>query len=218
MLPRLLLVTMAFLAGLGPAMASVSVRYHGVADLDFQTSNSQPHPGAMNGRFGYTAIFFYDDLGAQTAASLIVADVLRAHYTYCPPRLDPDWQGPTCEPLNVTPNSIASITGTTPEDYIGVGVFSPTQFGGIPLFGPGTRTYDLVPGDTSMGYLSWALFDNKTGYAWNSGYATVTRFVIGIPEPATWLMLVIGFGMTGMMVRRAAGLPQPAASAAAPRR
>ena len=218
MLPRLLVMALTFFAGLGPAMASFSVRYHGVAELDFQTSNSQPHPGAMSGSFDYTAIFYYDDLGAQKAASLIVADVLRAHYTYCPPRLDPDWQGPTCAPLDVTPSSIASITATTPEDYIGVGVFSPGQFGGIPLFAPGTRTHDLVPGDTSAGYLSWALFDNKTGYAWNSGDALVNRLVIGIPEPATWLMLVTGFGTIGVMVRRAAGLQRPVASAAAPRR
>ena len=120
--------------------------------------------------------------------------------------------------MDVTPSSIASITGTTPEDYIGVGVFSPGQFGGIPLFAPGTRTHDLVPGDTSVGYLSWALFDNKTGYAWNSGDALVNRLVIGIPEPATWLMLVTGFGTIGVMVRRAAGLQRPVASAAAPRR
>lgn len=50
----------------------------------------------------------------------------------------------------------------------------------------------LAETDTLTGYGAYALLsdDGKT-----------QGFVIGVPEPATWAMMIIGFGAVGMMVR-----------------
>jgi hypothetical protein len=188
---------LALLGSATPAQALLSVRYDGTALIRFESSNGRPDPGAMNGDFSFTAIFYYDDLGEQQAASLIVADVLRAHYTGCP-GLGPG----ACQPLAPTATSIGSNTGTTPEDYIGMSIFSPGGFGGVPLPGPLPRIYDLIPEDASTAYLSWALYDNASGFAWNSGSGSINRLTLAVPEPMSWLMMLTGFGFIGARLRR----------------
>jgi hypothetical protein len=180
-----------------PALALLSVRYDGSALIGFDTSTGHQEPGAMNGDFSFSAIFYYDDLGQQLAASLIVADILRSHYTGCP-----GLGLGACQPLAPTATGIGSTTGTTPEDYIGMSVYSPGGFGGVPLPGPLPRIYDLVPGDSSTAYLSWALFDNASGFAWNSGTGTISRLTLAVPEPLSWLMMLTGFGLIGARLRR----------------
>ena len=50
----------------------------------------------------------------------------------------------------------------------------------------------LAETDTLTGYGAYALLSDNGK---NQG------FVIGVPEPATWAMMIIGFGAVGMMVR-----------------
>lgn len=201
--------------GAAPAQAVLSVHYDGQVLLHYQTSTGQVEPGAMNGNFAYRASFYYDDFGDLLATTLSVAGVVREHFDYCPSL------GLYCPPLVVTPTSIGSGAGTTPEDYAFVGVYSPGQFGGTALFGAGSRTYVLVPGDDSQANLSWALFDNASGYAWNSGSGTVDQITAGVPEPASWALMIAGFGLTGTMMRRLNArrpVDQPPPSAVAPTR
>jgi hypothetical protein len=174
-----------------------SITYEGSALLQFQTSNGQPHPGALNGVYPVSARFYYDDSGVQLAASLFVAGVLREHFDFCP-----GWPGGYCPPLAVTATSIGSGTGTTPEDYISAGVFSPGGFGGLPLLTDRRRSYDLVAGDDGTISLSFALFDNASGFAWNSGSGAITRVITSVPEPSQWSLLLSGFALVGVAARR----------------
>ncbi len=210
---RLVLAATALFASLDAAWANFSVRYDGSVLLDYSAFPFQPHPDMLNGTYEYSAIFYYDDLGAQRAASLIVDGRLRSHYTIC---AFPEF---SCPALAISPTSIFSAVVTTPEDGIEVGVFSPGQFGGLALLGQRKRIYDLVPGDMSNAYVSWALFDNETGFAWNSGQGDVTRLTVAVPEPTSWVLLVAGFGLAGAALRRQRSGPrQRAASAAVPPR
>ncbi len=194
---RLVLAATAIFASSGPALANFSVRYDGRVLLQFQTSNGQPNAGALNGNFDYSAIFYYDDIGIQLSSSLTVDNKLRVYNSYCP-----GWAGPNCAPLSISSLSISSNNGTTPEDFMSVSVYSPGHFGGMPLAPPGRRTYQVMLGDDSNANLSWALFDNATGYAWNSGDGTVSQVSIAVPEPASWVMMIAGFGLAGAMLRR----------------
>jgi hypothetical protein len=78
-----LLASLTLLLPTAPAQALLSVRYDGTVLLHFDTSKGRIEPGAMNGNFGFWAIFYCGDLGEHLAASLIVANVLRSHYTMC---------------------------------------------------------------------------------------------------------------------------------------
>ena len=210
---RFLLFAAMLFPGFEAAKANFSVRYDGAVMLAYSAFPFQSHPDMLNGTYGYSAIFYYDDLGAQRAASLIVDGRLRSHYTVC---AFPDF---SCPPLSISPTNISSAVVTTPEDGIEIGVVSPGQFGGLALLGQRKRVYDLGPDDFSNAYVSWALFDNDTGFAWNSGQGNVTRLTMAVPEPAAWAMLVIGFGIAGAALRRQrSGLLPRAGRAAGQRR
>lgn len=56
----------------------------------------------------------------------------------------------------------------------------------------GTTFYTMTP----RGY--YDLFDNAAGV----GYTITARFTAFVPEPATWAMLILGFGMIGHVMRR----------------
>jgi hypothetical protein len=67
-----------------------------------------------------------------------------------------------------------------------------------------TEAIAVTPGDS----YELALLANDCPYGGHAGYAYLDGFgaVIppagGVPEPATWAMLIAGFGMTGAVVRR----------------
>lgn len=189
-----------------PAQALRSITYQGTADIRFETS-SHPDPGALNGTVPVSARFYYTDAGTQVAASIFAAGVLREHFVFCP-----GWPAGYCPPLALTPTSVGSGTGTTPEDYVSAGVTSPGGFGGVSLLSASRRTYVLGPDDSSSLFVSWALFDNATGFAWNSGSGSVSQIVTSVPEPAAWALLLTGFGLIGIAVRRQAPYNSPSAT------
>ena len=191
-----LLLAATALCAVNPAQAQLSLRYDGRADFQFYTSNSREPPGALRGEQDYTARFYYDDLGTQVAAALYVNDALVEFYDFCD-----DLPG-NCAPLEISAISVGSITGSTPENYMTIGVISPGAFGGLPLIGPGRRIYDLVAEDESIAFLAFSLFDDQTGFAYNDAVGTVSRVTTAVPEPQSWAMLIGGFGLTGAMLRR----------------
>lgn len=194
-----LLAAVALSLPAAPAAALLSVRYDGMAQIRSDGTSWQYAPGALNGSFRFSAIFYYSDLGEQRAATLIVGDVLRAHYTIC----QAGWPEPgACQPLSITPTTIGSNTGTTPEDYISMGVNAPGGFGGAPLSGLRRRSYDVVAADITNAELAWTLFYDASGYAWNQGSGTIGRVTTAVPEPASWLLLLGGYVIIGGLLRR----------------
>jgi hypothetical protein len=195
-----------------PASALLEVRYDGTALIHFNTSTGQGHPGAVNGVHGFQATFYYDDLGNQLAATLRVDDIVRSHFDFCP-----GGGFGYCPPLSLGPTFIGSATGTTPEAYITTYVGSPGGFGGMPLPGALPRHYTLLPADDSFAWLSWSLFDNASGFAWNDGTGSIESITLAVPEPADWMLMLAGFALTGSLLRFQRR-PQPARPVNAPAR
>jgi hypothetical protein len=84
---------------------------------------------------------------------------------------------------------------------------------GVDLFGRAYLTDPLdldLSGTNSSGSAYIGFIDKATGQTvtWSEGAFQVTRLwtlsgsTPGIPEPATWAMLIVGFGMVGSMSRR----------------
>ena len=63
--------------------------------------------------------------------------------------------------------------------------------------------HDLVTAPTSGADLRLAV--NDSNYADNAGFFTVR--VTAVPEPATWALLIGGFGLTGATLRRRRAKP-----------
>ena len=70
-----------------------------------------------------------------------------------------------------------------------------------------TETVSFVPGVVQEYFNAYLKMGLKgTGYAIYSGLAETARttqgFVIGVPEPSTWALMIGGFGMIGAALRR----------------
>jgi hypothetical protein len=195
--PLLPIVIALALLPAAPAAAMLQVRYDGTALIRFNTSTGHSHPGAVNGNHGFQSTFYYDDTGNPLAATLRVDGIVRSHFDFCP-----GGGFGYCPPLAIGPTSIGSATGTTPEAYITTYVGSPGGFGGVPLPGALPRHYTLVPDDESFAWLSWSLFDNASGFAWNDGSGSIESITLSVPEPANWLLMLTGFGLTGAVLRK----------------
>ena len=178
-----------------PASAAHSIIYLGTADFRSYSSVGGLPPGAVTGVHPYSAVFRYDDAGVMTSAGFSVDGIAREFFV-CPLFL-------FCPDLSADATHVGSGAATTPEDGVQIGVVSPSAFGGLPLFGPGHRVYDLVSGDEGVAFLSFAQFDQPGfGYAYSEGDGTVSRIVTGVPEASSWAMMIAGFGVLGLVLRR----------------
>jgi PEP-CTERM motif len=66
----------------------------------------------------------------------------------------------------------------------------------------------IANGDTSLGIRLQAIPLNTTSQAWtfdNFRLTTDNQTQGGVPEPATWLMMILGFGTIGVAMRRRTG-------------
>lgn len=186
-----LLAGMALLMPTAPAQALLSVRYDGTAEYQAYEPYAR---GPAN--FPISAIFYYDDVGNQLAATFIAAGIVRSHFTFCPTA---GW----CPSLAISGTSIGSEVASTPEDGISMFVFSPGGFDGSPLLGslPRKRIYDLVSADTSSAFGAWTV-SNPPDWRWIEITGRVDRVTIAVPEPASWMIMITGFGLTGLFLRR----------------
>ncbi len=193
---RMLAVPLALAGMAAPASATHSIFYTGTALFWSYSSAINNPPGLVNGLRSFRAIFRYDDANAMVSAGFAVGGVTRENFV-CPTFYP-------CQPLAIHPTSLGSTVATTPEDGAQIGVSSPGQFGGIDFLSPRRQHYDLVAGDESSVFLTFALFDlPKFGYAYSYSIdGSVTSIDSAVPEPAGWALLIAGFGLTGVAARR----------------
>ncbi|HWY61451.1 MAG TPA: PEPxxWA-CTERM sorting domain-containing protein [Rhizomicrobium sp.] len=106
--------------------------------------------------------------------------------------------GTTITLETVGPNAV----GGQPRNLIVDAPTSPTpENGNLTNFNPyiqGTGTFDLVLPSTYIAALAAGTV-HITGA--NFQYSTTAGFTSGVPEPATWAMMLIGFGAVGFAMR-----------------
>ncbi len=178
-----------------PAVAGQSITYAGEAFFRSYSSRGGLPPGGLTGVHPYRAVFRYDDSLALLSAGFSVDGVARESFI-CP-------SVPACVDLSTSAVHVGSTVATTPEDGVEASVHSPSMFGGRPLFGTGRRIYDVLPGDDSSAFLTFALFDRPGyGFAYSYGIGSVSQVVTGVPEPSSWALMIAGFGTIGLAARR----------------
>lgn len=70
--------------------------------------------------------------------------------------------------------------------------------GPMPAYNPAhVYTFAIDTGLVSPGFLHFGVSDN--GYGDNSGQYVIA---VGVPEPASWAMMIAGFGLVGAAMRR----------------
>jgi hypothetical protein len=188
------LVAVTALSMASSAVAKRSVHYSGTALFHSYSTLGFPIDGLVDSTASVTGSFYYDDAFELIGASTRVDGILRGHFT-CPVSVG------LCQSLQYDGLAIGSAVGTTPEDGMEFGVAAPAGFG-IDLLGPGRVVYDVQPGDYSTGFITWAAYDGALGFAYSVGDGTVTRVESAVPEPASWLLMIGGFGLVGAMARR----------------
>ena len=109
----------------------------------------------------------------------------------------------------VTASNIMNVTGSTIGDWASpnamtvLGVFTGIGAGVDTLFAVGTGGTFVAPAGATAFYLGFAdafAFQGTSGYyADNVGQFTAS--ISAVPEPATWLLLIAGFGMAGASLR-----------------
>lgn len=191
---------LAFFAAIAtatPAAASREITYSGIADFRYYTTVGIPVANIARGLKPFSAVFRYDDTLALASAAFSVGGIAREHFV-CASLLPQN-----CSALSIGSNSIHSGVGTTPEDGASLSVTSPGGFGSVPLLGPGHQVYVTVPGDDTLAFLTFAYFDRPGfGFAYSDGFGTIDRIETGVPEPSVWVMLLGGFGLTCLSMRR----------------
>lgn len=94
-------------------------------------------------------------------------------------------------------SSVNNVSGNgTNVTFAGgrVNVSSPINL----IAGNNTLTFSYL----ALPYPSHAGFQNTGDEAWGVEQISVTNSTGGVPEPATWAMMIIGFGAVGSVVRR----------------
>ena len=110
-----------------------------------------------------------------------------------------------------TPNSGATVDGTTQGNLILHGLF---QNGSVSWSGPADFTW-TAPGFTNPGLMTITLsngtFDtgilglhggSKAGYVVTATFDWANDPSGAVPEPASWALMITGFGLTGAALRR----------------
>lgn len=168
-----------------PAAATRMFTYRGIAT--FQADNGAP---PLPGPRRFVARYAYADDRTPLWSDLWVGNVQR-WTTDCP--------ASECEPLKLGAKTLKSATYVTDEDEAIITLASPSGFGGHdPWMKP--FSYVLTPADTGLAAI-WFVH-HPTGGWYDNISASITSFsVTSVPEPASWGLMLIGFGGVGAMLR-----------------
>ena len=109
---------------------------------------------------------------------------------------------PTYHFLFTDPTSVTFGRGSTFDRFQVAGPGWSVDLGEIPLLGPDHPTdyrFDTPWSRPMMEYGSWDI-GIETGLPHVHGVVSVERLTV--PEPATWGLMILGFGMAGAVLRR----------------
>ena len=97
----------------------------------------------------------------------------------------------------VTINGNASITGLSFDTTGGLNVENFTSVGITPYYSGGTQTPTFLTGSYSL----LGRYTSDLGVSSGTYNLTISQ-VAAVPEPASWAMLIFGFGAAGVAIRR----------------
>ncbi len=97
-----------------------------------------------------------------------------------------------------------TLDGVTVAEPLNDVSFYSAGAGGLFDLGFDSETISLFGGDVaSTGIIHYGIYPVDIGYSGHSGEGVGTLTVAGVPEPRTWALLLIGFGLAGVTLRRA---------------
>lgn len=173
-----------------PTASAATIASNG-AWVSSPTSNwiGNGDPGAASGYYTFTTTFDltgYDPLSAILSGSLAADD---SAFIY----LNGHNVGST-----LVPNSGGGVTNN------GYASFTPFTVNGLSLFfTSGTNVLQIVDENDGAGYGV-----NLTNMSLTADKLSSTPVAGAVPEPATWAMMLLGFGAIGVSMRRRAKLAQ----------
>lgn len=100
--------------------------------------------------------------------------------------------------LTLFPNPTPGVTNTSPDGAWNYDNVFPVNFSGL-LFTGATNPFYNVFANGGGGSLGISFADGSFYNRGNSIVGTLT--ITAVPEPATWALLILGFGAMGMMMR-----------------
>lgn len=191
----LTLVAAALLGLAGPASAGTVVTYTG-------HTIAYEQQGFRGGNRDFIARYSYAADGSMEWASMKLAGLPFW-------RLDcPRYGAPNhCRPLVLSPTEISSSDWWSIEDVAIASVWPQVPFDSLP-WPNGKFDYNLKSGDRSYALVGVSDFFGTCGYCYFTGTGVVERvtFGFGVPEPASWMMLITGFSVVGAALRNRRGL------------
>jgi hypothetical protein len=187
-----LLATAVFAFAAMPTSASTMITYTGTTTW----TDSDGHFG--RGQVPWIARFRYSDEGRLEWSRINLGG---GGWTFtCPPQED-DWNPCGNDFLTIRPEVIASSSGFTPEDLAQMVVRPETAFAQLP-WPNGRFHYKVQPGDFSDSYLYFSTYFDGSMYHYFGGGGPVSDVFFNVPEPATWGLMLAGFGLLGASLRR----------------
>ena len=204
-----------------PAAAVVKVaKYTGTVTTGYDATGLFGAPGASLAGYGYVATYKYD----KTLGTLFTDG---STYERSTGGAEPSVSGPS--PMlssSITINGVTRTiagsweavaeTSTGPfvqhyaSDFFDDGItqsFKYHQSYAYPAGAPASLDQSFGPvAAQGYGYIAWAMYDYATGTLTENTYAylgTNTVYSVSdVPEPATWALMIAGFGMVGGALRR----------------
>lgn len=176
-----------------PASASTMISFWGTTDWIYRTDR-----GFAPAKVPWVARFRYSDEGRLEWSRIRLG---QGGWTYPCPAPDEPWTPCSGNGPTIQPGMIAASFGFTPEDGVSMLIIPATPFSDL-SWPDGRFLYDVKPEDYSRAYLSYTLRSDGHTYDFLEGVGPVSRVAFNVPEPASWSLMLAGFGLLGTSMRR----------------